>query len=56
MKAARAFYCPMHADVHSADGGKCPHCKMDLIPEGTRFGIMRHMLGDPSTLRSWWES
>ena len=47
MKAAGAFYCPMHADVHSVDGGKCPHCKMDLIPEGTRFGIMRHMLGNP---------
>jgi len=47
MNAARAYYCPMHADVHSVDGGKCPHCNMDLIPEGTRFGIVRHMLANP---------
>lgn len=47
MSAARAYYCPMHSDVHGIDGGKCPHCKMDLIAEGTRFGTVRHMLGNP---------
>ena len=47
MNAARAYYCPMHSDVHGVDGGKCPHCNMELIPEGTRLGFVRHMLGNP---------
>jgi hypothetical protein len=25
------FWCPMHPDVRSADGGKCPLCAMDLV-------------------------
>jgi hypothetical protein len=37
----------MHSDVRQADAGKCPHCKMDLVPEGTRFGILRHMVSNP---------
>ena len=47
MNAARAYYCPMHSDVHAVDGGKCPHCGMDLLPEGTKFAFLRHMLGSP---------
>lgn len=47
MTAARAYVCPMHSDVHAVKVGKCPHCHMDLIPEGSRFGIVRHMLGSP---------
>ena len=27
-----AFWCPMHVDVRSATGGKCPQCGMDLVP------------------------
>jgi hypothetical protein len=45
--AARAYYCPMHSDVHAVGGGKCPHCHMDLVPEGSKLGIVRHMLGSP---------
>jgi len=39
--------CPMHADVRVAGEGKCPHCKMNLVPEGTRFAIVRHMMSSP---------
>lgn len=47
MTAARAYYCPMHRDAHGVDGGRCPHCHMDLLPEGSRFGLVRHLLGNP---------
>jgi len=45
--AAQAYLCPMHADVRQAGPGKCPRCGMDLLPEGTRFGLVRHMLSSP---------
>jgi heavy metal-binding protein len=41
------YVCPMHADVRLAADGKCPHCGMALIPEGTPFGFLRHMLSNP---------
>ena len=41
------YTCPMHGDVHSSDAGKCPHCHMQLIPEGARFGVLRHLLSRP---------
>jgi hypothetical protein len=44
------YVCPMHADVRAAGAGKCPHCKMDLVPEGTRFAIVRHMMSRPRHL------
>ena len=47
MNAARAFYCPMHSDVRAVDGGQCPRCHTDLVAEGTRFAVLKHMLGDP---------
>lgn len=50
MTTARAYYCPMHSDVHAVDAGKCPHCHMDLVAEGSRFAIVRHMLGSPRHL------
>ena len=28
--------------------GKCPTCGMALVPEGTRFGMLRHILGNPT--------
>ena len=37
----------MHPDVSGAGPGKCRKCGMDLVPEGTRFGLLRHMLGKP---------
>ena len=27
--------------------GKCPRCGMALLPEGTRFGLVRHVLSSP---------
>jgi hypothetical protein len=45
--AAPAYTCPMHTDVHAAGSGKCPRCGMALIPEGTRFALVRHMLSSP---------
>jgi hypothetical protein len=47
MSAGRAFYCPMHSDVHAVDGGKCPHCHLDLVAAGTPFALVKHMLGNP---------
>ena len=44
---ARAYICPMHSDVRQLDAGKCPKCGMDLVPEGTRFALLRHMTSSP---------
>jgi len=41
------YVCPMHADARSEAPGKCPHCKMSLVAEGTRFAVLRHMLSNP---------
>ena len=27
--------------------GKCPKCGMDLLPESTRFAMLRHMISNP---------
>jgi hypothetical protein len=37
----------MHSDVRQKHPGKCPRCGMDLIVEGTRFGLLRHMFSNP---------
>ena len=44
---AQIYLCPMHSDVRQANPGKCPKCGMDLLPEGTRFALLRHMIGNP---------
>jgi hypothetical protein len=44
---AQIYLCPMHSDVRQQSPGKCPKCGMDLIAEGTRFGLLRHMFGSP---------
>jgi hypothetical protein len=43
----RTHLCPMHADVRQPGPGKCPKCGMALQPEGTRFGLLRHMISSP---------
>ena len=43
----QVYLCPMHSDVRQAGPGKCPKCGMDLLPEGTRFGLLRHMMSSP---------
>jgi hypothetical protein len=37
----------MHSTVRQATPGTCPKCGMALLPEGTRFAIVRHMLSSP---------
>ena len=45
--AAAAFICPMHSGVRQSAPGKCPRCGMALVPENTRFALLRHMFGSP---------
>ena len=45
--ATTAYICPMHSDVRQSASGKCPRCGMALIPENTRFALLRHMFGSP---------
>jgi len=49
------FYCPMHPEINQAAPGPCPKCRMDLVQEGARFGLLRHMLSMPGHMvRSPW--
>jgi heavy metal-binding protein len=41
------YICPMHGEVRETRPGKCPDCGMELMPEGTRFGMLRHMAKSP---------
>ena len=43
----QVYLCPMHPDVRQPNPGKCPRCGMDLLPEGTRFAMLRHMISNP---------
>lgn len=53
--APLSFHCPMHAEVNQTSPGVCPKCGMDLVPEGARFGMLRHMLSMPKhMLRKPW--
>jgi Heavy metal binding domain len=45
--AGPVYLCPMHPDVRRTSPGKCPKCGMNLLPEGTRFGLLRHMISSP---------
>lgn len=44
---AQTYLCPMHTDIRQASPGKCTKCGMDLVPEGTRFALLRHMVSSP---------
>jgi Heavy metal binding domain len=44
---AKVFLCPMHPEVRQPNPGKCSKCGMNLQLEGTRFGLLRHMLSNP---------
>ena len=39
------YICPMHTSVCQPEPGKCPTCGMALVPEGTRFAILHHIMG-----------
>ena len=41
---AAVYTCPMHREVRETNAGKCPKCGMALLPEGTRFALLRHMM------------
>ena len=47
MSAEAVYICPMHPEVRAANACKCPKCRMRLVPEGAKFGILQHMLGNP---------
>ena len=49
-QAGTGFYCPMHSDVRQPVPGQCSKCGMDLVPYGTRFALLHHMLGKPAHL------
>jgi hypothetical protein len=34
----------MHTDVREGAAGTCRKCGMALLPEGTRFALLRHMM------------
>ena len=44
---AIVYICPMHSDIRQDTLGKCPRCGMALVPENTRFALLRHMFGRP---------
>jgi hypothetical protein len=44
---AAVYLCPMHPDVRLPNPGRCAKCRMELLPEGTRFGMLRHMAKSP---------
>lgn len=46
----RVYTCPMHPQVRQRGPGKCPTCGMDLLPEGTRFAMLRHLTHNPTHL------
>jgi hypothetical protein len=41
------YTCPMHKGIRRNGPGPCPSCGMALLPEGTRFAMVRHMLSSP---------
>jgi hypothetical protein len=41
------YTCPMHGDVRAADPINCPKCGMRLLPDGTRFALVKHMASRP---------
>ena len=43
----QVYLCPMHSEVRQTTPGKCSKCGMDLVLEGTRFGLVRHMISSP---------
>jgi transposase len=47
MSPAPLYLCPMHSDVRESAAGRCPHCGMRLVEQGTRFALLRHMFSSP---------
>ena len=47
MPNGQTYVCPMHLEVRQPNSGKCSQCGMDLLPEGTRFAMLRHIMSNP---------
>ena len=47
MSDGQTYVCPMHPDVRQPSSGKCSQCGMNLVPEGTRFAMLRHIMSNP---------
>ena len=45
--SAAVYICPMHSDMRQTRPGKCTKCGMELLPAGTRFGLIRHIISSP---------
>jgi heavy metal-binding protein len=45
--SAPVYVCPMHSDVRAPGPGTCPHCHMKLVQEGSKLGILKHMVSSP---------
>ena len=43
----QTYVCPMHLEVRQPNAGKCPKCGMNLVLEGARFALLRHLAGNP---------
>jgi len=43
----KGYFCPMHRDEQEPNSGKCSKCGMELLPEGTKFAMLRHMVKSP---------
>lgn len=41
------YSCPMHSDIRQPTAGKCAKCGMDLVVDGARFRLLRHMANSP---------
>jgi hypothetical protein len=46
----QVYICPMHPQVRRTAPSRCPECGMALLPEGTRFALLRHMISSPTHL------
>jgi hypothetical protein len=44
---SQTYLCPMHGELRRSDPGLCARCGMPLVPEGTRFALLRHLFGSP---------
>jgi hypothetical protein len=45
--SATKFPLLVRAGVNQTIPGACPKCGMGLVPEGTRFAMLRHMIKSP---------
>jgi Heavy metal binding domain len=46
----RGYSCPRHPGIRQSTPGNCPRCGTALLADGTRFGLLRHMISNPTHL------